>query len=161
MSDYGSVAGVATLTRKYTDSGSYTDSTRPTTTEVDSLLDQVCSAINLYLSTEGFETPITDTDIVPALDGLANTYAVDLVHASHSAGRFFTDEKLQGKAPFTVISKEIADWIASQASGFKKLGATRSMSDARRIGSLKTDRQGNDVAPLFQLGDFGNDLPTD
>lgn len=159
MADYGDVTGVASLSPIYTSSGVFDGDTRPTSTEVEAWLDQVSSALNLYLATEGFEVPVTEVTVLGALDGVANSYTVDLLKASHSAGRFFTEERLIGKNPFTIISKELQEWVKSQAAGFKAMGATRLTSDARRIGSLQTDQAGDAVAPLFQLGDFGNVKP--
>lgn len=160
MVDYSSVAKVAVMCSKHTNEGVFDGTTRPSSTEVGDLLDQVNDTINTMLAGEGFETPVTQTTVKSMLDGLAQAYTSDMVKATHSAGRFFTDKRLKNKNPMTVISDELAKWISARATGMEKLGATRNESLASGIGFRGEDDSGNIIEPMFQRDSFGNVVDT-
>jgi len=156
MANYGSVAGVAVLSRKYTDGGEFNSSSKPTSDQVLAFLEQISAALDVYLAGAGFVTPVTDTSTLLMLAGLANSYASEMVHHANSAGRFYTDDRLRAKAPFTVISTELAEWVADNAHGIEAAGADRTGSPGAWIEVRDTDESGNEIQPIFKRDDYGN-----
>jgi hypothetical protein len=127
MASYGTEAGVAALTTRYTNSGVFDTTTRPTLTRVTTWLAQVSSMINTVLASSGFATPITDADITPALDSFTETMVADLVNAANASGRFYTDRALEsGVNPIKAINNDIKDWVETMAGGLSQMGASRS-----------------------------------
>lgn len=156
MADYGSVPDVASLTKKYTNSGSFDGTTNPTTTQIGTMLTWLSATINVLLAGKGFVVPVVSTVVKPMLDGIVVGYAKDLVEAANSAGRFFTDKNLRGGNPFTIINKELAMWIDSQAKGIDEAGADRTFTLTSGVMVKDLDDSGNTVEPIFQVEDYGN-----
>lgn len=126
---YGSVQGVASLSSMWTNDGVFEDSylytvaTKPSATEVETWLNEVSSSLDIALATEGFETPVTNVQIKPALDAYANSVVKDLVDYSHGAGRYFTDKTLgSGSSPMMIVDKETVDFVQRKVIGFTALG---------------------------------------
>jgi len=123
---YGSVQGVADLSTMYTTNGSFSASTKPTTTVVSGWLDSVSSMLDSALADEGFVTPITDTDITPTLDLLVEGITKDIVDYSHRAGRYFTKQALDaGISPFIAANKELREWVKDNSIGLEAQGAAK------------------------------------
>ena len=120
---YGSAAGVAALSPMWTDSGSFTASTNPTLTQVNTWIGEVSKMLDSVLADEGFTTPVTDTDVTPMLDLLVNGFVTDLVNYSRKSGRFYSKKQLdEGASPFMTIDKEVHEWVARKAIGLQALG---------------------------------------
>ena len=153
---YGSPDDVAALVRRYTNSGVFDGTTRPTLDQLERYIDRVSGLTNTYLAEEGFTIPITQTDAKMALDELVIQAVIELCHVSNSAGRFFTDRQLKRQSPLRVIREEIAAWVAEHASGLENLGAARGTSFAEQIGFRDTDESGDDTFPIMQREAFGN-----
>ena len=153
---YGSPDEVAALVARYTTSGVFDDSSRPTLTQVERFIDRISGLANTYLAEEGFTVPITQTDAKMALDELVTQAVIELCHIANSAGRFFTDRRLKRQSPLRVIREEIAAWVAEHASGLENLGAARGTSFAEQIGFRDTDESGDDTFPIMQREAFGN-----
>jgi hypothetical protein len=152
---YGATAGVAALSRRFTNSGTYDGTTNPTSTTVTTWLAQVSSMLDVALASSGFSVPFTDADITPALDGIVNALVSDLANAANSAGRFFTDNALQyGVAPMSMIRKDILQWVSDNSAGLASMGANRIVSTAGQIGYRDADDNGDPVEPLFPREGF-------
>lgn len=158
MADYSTVEEVESLTKRYTSSGSFGDSTNPTATEVEVFLTWLSAAINILLASKGFAVPVTSTIVKPLLDGIVTGYAKDLVEAANSAGRFYTDKNLRGGNPFTVINLELAKWVDLNAKGIDESGADRTMTLIGGILYKGENDDGIEIEPLFQRDHFGNEL---
>ena len=153
---YGSPDDVAALVPRYTTSGVFDGSSRPTLEQVERFIDRISGLTNTYLAEEGFTVPIAQTDSKMALDELVDQAVVELCHVANSAGRFFTDRRLKRQSPLRVIREEIAAWVAEHAAGIENLGAVRGTSFAEQIAFRDTDKAGDETFPVFQRKAFGN-----
>lgn len=154
---YGAVSGVAALTNRWTSSGSYNTTTRPTLAQVEGWIDQVSATLNVALAGAGFAIPITNADAKMALAAVVEAAVADLCHAANSSGRFFTNAALErGVSPIRVIRNEMSAWVEEQADGLEMLGATRTRSSMAAILYRDSDERGNDTFPIFQRDGFSN-----
>lgn len=153
---YGSAAGVAALTPRFTADGSFDLYTRPTLLQVESWIDQVSGVLNLLLAEQGIAVPVTQADSVQALAILVNQSVADLVLAANSSGRFYTDRALQSaRSPLLIIQDELTGWIQSHAQGLAAMGAAMQPTGGRSILTRDTDNSGAAVPPLFERRGFG------
>jgi len=127
---YGTVQGVADLSSMWTDGGSFSASTVPTSTVVSGWLEDVSNLLDTALEDECFTTPITVAEAVSMCDLLVEGIVKDLVDYSHGAGRFFTKKALDaGISPFMAIDEEIHDWVKRKTVGLEKHGVPRNESE--------------------------------
>ena len=152
---YGTVAEVAQLRTRYTASGSFSTATNPTAAAVAGFLDRGSAIIDTMLSTNGFSVPVTAAAVVMLLDQLAIGFAVDMSDIANSAGRFYDEKARQGN-PQIILMNEIKTWIAANASGIERMGATRTYAATAGLLFRDTDNSGDasDV-PLFPIEAFG------
>ena len=152
---YGTAADVAALCRVYTNNGAFDTTTVPTLANVEGFIDQTSALVNTALAAQGFTVPIVQADAVLACKSMVVQICSDLAHASNSAGRFFSERALTGGLSImATIRKDIADWVADNASGFTELGA------ARRVDSQNTIAVNDSDYPfLFTRDQFGSDRP--
>jgi hypothetical protein len=161
---YGSTAGVAALTPRYANgSGVFDGTTRPTLTQVESFIDQVSSVLNTLLAENGFNIPVSQADAVRALSLFVNQEAAAIVEGVNGSGRF---GPVQGGRPvqasrFTLIMRDVAEFISVNAAGFERLGATRTYSLTEGIAFRDSDEAGEATFPLFQRKSFGGETFVD
>lgn len=155
---YATAAKVADEVPRYTDTSTreFTASTRPSESQVESYIDRISGVLNLYLAKEDFVIPITQSDAVLACEAIVIDSVVDMCHAANSAGRFYRDKNLRGEPPFRILRKEISEWVEENATGFERLGATRTTSNAEQISYRDEDEGDDDTFPIFQRNAFGN-----
>lgn len=123
---YGTAAGVADLSAQWTDSGSFTVSTRPALATVNGWLDDVSAIIDTALADEGFTVPVTLAAVVKELDLLAEGLVKDLCDAAHSTGRFYSERALfSGRSPMVIVDKEIHEWVKRKSVGFENQGVPK------------------------------------
>jgi len=123
---YGTVAGVGAMNALWSDSGSFTASTTPTSTQVTSWLDKVSAMVDTALADEGFTVPVTLAAVVKELDLLVEGIVSDLVDASHRTGRFYSENILtRGLSPFITIDKEVHAWVQRKSVGFENQGVPK------------------------------------
>lgn len=122
---YGTVAGVEALERRYTDEGSFTNSTKPTLAQVEGWIDLVSASLNVLLAQHGFDVPVRQADARLALGQFVLAEVSDLVEASYGSGRFFSEEAQELGSPIAIIQKEAAAFLSEHAQGLEDLGATR------------------------------------
>lgn len=135
---YGSAAGVAALSALYADAttGTFTTTTTPTLAQVNTWITEVSQVVDSALADEGFETPITDTDITQELALLVEGIVKELVNYSHDSGRFFSTKALEsGVSPFMTIDTEIHNWVKRKSVGFELQGATK-IGTGRNVASF-------------------------
>ena len=153
---YGSPDDVAALVTRYTKSGVFDGTPRPTLEQLERYIDRISGITNVYLAEKGFTIPVTQTDAKLALDELVTQAVVELCQVANSAGRFFTDRRLKKQNPLRVIREEIATWIELHDTGLENLGVTRGTGLAGQIAYRDTDDSGDATAPIFQREAFGN-----
>lgn len=154
---YGSLEGVAAMSTLYTDRGSFNGNTHPSDETVVTWINQISGFMNIALADNGFAVPITQVDAKQALDAVLNQYVADMVMASNSAGRFFTDKFLEkGLTPLVQIGKDINDWVVTNGGGIEGLGAVRRTIAGNLPFTQNVDRAGRDTFPIFQRDGFGN-----
>ena len=146
--DYGSVAEVAVLVKKYTTAGSFDDDSHPTATQVEGFINKVCGLVNVLLTELGFTVPISQADAKLALDLFVVEEAAALCEAANSAGRFFSEQGRETGA-FKAIQEDIEAFIEAHAVGFERLGATRGRSVTYGLDYWDTDDAGDDIEPIF------------
>jgi hypothetical protein len=153
---YGSVDGVAALTKRFTNNGSFDTTTTPTLTHVEGFIDAVSATLNMALAGEGFAIPVSQATAKAALDSVVVEAASDLVQAANSTGRFFTEKALErGVSPLRAVRRELAEWVESQINGFSALGVSRNTGTTSGILSRESDEDSNEVSPLFTRKGFG------
>lgn len=153
---YGSTAGVAALVPRYQDeTGDFSTETRPTLAQVETFIDQVSAILNMILASEGFAIPVTETTTKDALDLFVNEETAAICEGVNGSGRFGPREKT-GTPPsrFSIILKDVKQFIESVSAGMERLGASRTYSITSVIGYRGTDADGNSIAPLFQREAF-------
>lgn len=141
---YGTVLQVAALTPLYaTVSNSFSTTTRPTLSQVETFIDQVSATINLLLAAQGFSIPVTQADAARALAGFVVLEVVSLVEYANGAGPFIVEaSQLRAATPSRIILKDAEAFIASHAVGFEALGVTRTRS-------LAFGLDAEDVTPIW------------
>jgi hypothetical protein len=159
---YGSVAEVEALVPRYaTNSGAFSASTRPTTTQVEKFIDRVSGIVNALLAEQGFDIPVDDTDPKLVLDDFVINQVVQLCHAVNSAGPYAPgSQELRNprQTPFQVMMKEAESFIDNHADGLEQLGATRTRTLTDGLSCRLTDDSGDDLEPPFQWKQFGNEV---
>jgi hypothetical protein len=155
---YGSAAGVASLTKVFTNAGSFDTTTLPTLANVVSWIDEVSAIVNTALAAQGFTIPVSNATAILALQNLVQQYVSDLCHAANTSGRFFTERALErGVSAMTTIRKEIYAWVEDNASGLENLGAARAgKTGGGEIGFRDMNERGTKTFPIFQRDGFGN-----
>lgn len=155
---YGSVAEVEALVGRYTASGSFTTSTKPTASQVETMIDRVSGMVNLLLAEQGFSIPLNTTDSADAkavCDEFVVQQVVQLCHGANGAGPFAPgSEQLRGRTAFQIISREASEFIGSHAAGFELLGATRDRNLTYGLQATTTDTDGDDLVPMFDREDW-------
>lgn len=154
---YGSANDVAAMATMWTSNGVFTNTTRPTIEQVEGWLDQVSSLADVSLKRAGFtQTPVTEATTVNALAFLVNGLVVDLVHASHSTGRFFADRNIKnGTNTRALIIHDIDQWVSENVDGLIEVGLEfNAISEG--IGFKDTNEAGEELFPIFQREAFDN-----
>lgn len=149
---YGSPAGVARLVPKFANkSGSFDDTTRPSLSQIVTMIDQVSSQMNITLSTYGFTVPITAVLVLPAI----TLFVEEMVAKYVQSVNVGTNRGPQNKSGtgstniISVINKEIIDFIETNKIGLEAAGADRPTDLGSGIAYRDGDDDGNEVSPLF------------
>jgi hypothetical protein len=151
---YGTATQVAALARQWTnENGEFedpatedayadppvfetTEGTIPTLTQVEDWLDSISAHLNMALAQEWFITPIdqaTAPEAHKAVSQIVVSLTADLVQASNSTGRFFTDRALAaGTSPMAAVLKEINNWAKANADGLAGLGVPQKQTSATK-----------------------------
>lgn len=154
---YGSSAGVAAFARAWTDNGEfidptdYVDGTNPTLTQVNTWLAAVSVMVDLALGSEGFTVPVTQERAVLALNEIVNALVSDLVHASNSSGRFFTERVLEsGKSQMAIINADVLAWVVAHTDGLVAMGVPHAIDEGDQGAfSIQMTRAGSSSTEEF------------
>ena len=154
---YGSVAEVAALCKRYTAAGSFGETTNPTSTQVEGMIDRVSGIVNVLLAEAGFAVAVSQADAKLALDDFVVNQVVQLVGAANSAGIYAPgSEALRKTTPGQIILKEAQAFIGEHAAGFQALGATRTRDLTYGLACRTEDDAGETIEPVFQRAMIGN-----
>lgn len=154
---YGTAPGVAAYCRVYTSNGEFTTTTQPTLAAVTNWLTQVSSMADTALGTQGFVTPITDTEAVSVVTMIVEQLVSDLAKAANNTGRFFSENSLKSGVSFwKKIAEDLNGWAEMYAPGLEELGAARGDSNLMSMGYRSEDEAGDEIDPIFQRKAFGN-----
>ena len=157
---YGSFAGIAALSKQWTDNGVFTDQncldclqemeTNPTKTEVGLWRDQISGAMDTALAGEGFIIPVTNATAMMSIDMIVNQYVADLVKYANNTGRFATSlARESGIEPLITIEKNIRAWAHNNSAGLEAGGAERIAAPGNTIFTKSG-------TPIFSRKAFGN-----
>jgi len=152
---YGTVAGVAALTPRYSGSD-FAATTRPALSTVESWIDEISAITNMILANVGFETPISQAQPKLMLDIFVNQEVAAMVEGVNGSGRFGPTAKKGIGNRFNIIFDDVKDFIDSIAIGIEREGATRTYDPIAGISFREDDEGGTSTAPIFQRSGFGN-----
>lgn len=160
-SSYGTLAQVAALTPKFASrAGTFDDATRPTGAQVAAYIDQVSSIINALLAQNGFSIPVTDADATPAIILFVTSEVAAIVEGINGSGRFgptVAGRRGGRKSRLQLIMEDAKEFIEIAAIGMERMGATRAQNVASGLGFRQYDESGDEVKPLFQREQFGEE----
>jgi len=155
---YGDTSEIAALIPRYDNgSGVFDTNTTPTLLQVESLVDQVSGALNSVLAENGFEIPVSQADVKLVLDGFVNDEVAQIAVGINGSGRFGPSKAGYTASRHKLISDDVTSFVAANATGFERLGATRENNNFE-IGSRTADESGDEVTPIFQRKGFGNEF---
>jgi hypothetical protein len=121
---YGSVAGTASLAKTWTRGGVFfnasvsplVSATKPTLAEVTDWLDLVSATFDTALNNYGFTTPVVAANSLKTIGLKVNGIVSDLAGYVNSYGRLFTASTLSSRSPWSMIEKEIDDWVKNNVA---------------------------------------------
>ena len=155
---YGDANNVAASCTMWTNtSGLFDETTTPKKSQVENWIEQLSGVADIALRQYGFTaTPVTDTTVIGMLSFLIEGLVADLCHASHRAGRFYSERAIKiGANVQTIIGKEILAWVAENVEGLVLLNVERE-EIAEGIGFKDTNEAGDELFPIFQREAFAN-----
>lgn len=160
MADYGEPNDVGSLVPRWVNtSGHFDATTRPTLGQVQGWVNEVSEMLNVILSAYGFTIPVTHSRALLMLNMFVNQEVAAICEGVNGSGRFGPTGKQVGKAGrFALMTKDVQEFIDAISIGLEQMGVPRTYSLASNIGYRGTDEDGNDIAPLFQRSDFGNQV---
>jgi len=151
---YGSVVGVAKMVPRYAANGTFSDSTRPAFSQVETWLDQVSSVLNIMLAEYGFSIPVEQADCVRALALFVNSEVAAMCDGVNGSGRFGPTNKSQSKQG-TILLVDVREFVKNNAAGLERMGATRAYGALSGLSFRDTDDSGDETSPIFQREGFG------
>ena len=156
---YGDTDEIASYVPRHANEGGKFDlNTRPTLTRVEGLANQVSAVVNSILAQNGFtDIPVVQTDAKLMLDYFVNEEVAAIVEGINGSGRFGPTAKRGGsRGRWAVIVEDVEAFIEANAVGIERLGVPRASDPIAGISFRDTDEGGDDTAPIFQRGAFGN-----
>lgn len=153
---YGDRDGVGVLVPKWAGtSGNFSTTTRPTADTVDSWLNEISTILDIALSMVGFETPIVNADVTPALDSFVNAEVASMVEGVNGSGKFGPQAAKRGKSRFNIVAEAVSSFVDEFKLGMERLGAERSFDVTSGLSGRLTSNSGKESFPLFQRDGYG------
>ncbi len=153
---YGSVAGVATFVRHIAGSG-FSGATKPTTTEVESMLDQRSAILNGWLAQQGYAIPVTQADAVLILANFAEMGAACDVELTQRSAGYSADDQNRRENKFCAEFMEAKAYIASGALAALGVPASGAPGPLAGLSVGGQTRGGQRLRPIFKRRSLGND----
>ena len=159
---YGSVVGVATQARRFTNAAlTFDDNTFPTYEQVETWINEVSALVNTMLNTHNITTPITDAELVVMLGSFINSEVAAMVNGVNGAGRLGPSSKtVQQVGMYGAIQYDVQTFIDKNVIGIQNMGATRT-SPVSRILTREFDENGNETFPMISRDSFGGETFTE
>lgn len=157
---YGTAANVAALTPRFADAGTglFTTTTRPTLAAVENKMAQLSAMIDALLAENGYTVPVTDSDVTPMLAAFVEEQTASMVIQTNGSlvQGPITSSNGAVMGWWSYMTREVKDFLGTVVNGLERMGATRSSGISTAISFRETDSAGNEIAPLFQRGAYGN-----
>lgn len=151
---YGTSAGVSALTPRYANGiGDFVSADRPTKTQVETFLTQVSNLLDAILSEAGFDTPVTNADVVSLLTLFVQDEVAAIVEGINGSGRFGPTAKGPSKSRYQMIFDDIQVFVYDTSTGMERMGASR--TGQIPVLYRNTDEAGLTPTPIFARTDFG------
>lgn len=154
---YGSVAGVASLTKHATTGGTFDGTTKPTLTDVEAFIDQRSALLNSKLTAAGHTVPIANADAVQALAFFVNNGAAADVEKAQRSGGYGDGTDDTRESMFLREWEKHEAFIASGALGAPE--ATPTPYDGFKVGGRTST--GDYLTPLFKRSQRPRDVDGD
>lgn len=159
---YGDTGEVAAMQPRFANSsGIFDTTTRPTLLQVESFIDQVSGVLNIQLAAHGFSVPVSQADAKLGLDLFVNQEVAAIVEGVNGSGRFGPTQRQVQASRYSLILKDVAEFLEATALGLERLGATRSEALLDGMAYRDTDESGSATFPIFQRKGFGGETFTD
>jgi hypothetical protein len=122
-SSYSSIADVLAFTRHFLDGQStYNSTTRPTSTELQKMLDRVSANLNMALAGVGLTVPITQFDARLACDDWVTSQAVAYTELTQRGAGANSEENYRYNTFLRGLYKSAAEFALANRLGFVRLG---------------------------------------
>lgn len=126
---YCTVPQVAEKASVWTSGGIFTTVTNPTKTTVEGWINEVSAMFDIALANQWFTVPVTNATALLAIAGQCSSIVADIVQASHSTGRYYTEKVLERGLSWQIIARqEIDQWVKDNADGLTNLGVPRNIA---------------------------------
>ena len=127
---YGSLDEVVAFVPRYADQfGHFTTTTRPTLAQVTAWLTQVSGVLDAYLSSKGWATPVTEANLLAALNLFTSEEVAAMVEGANGSGRFgptAPDQRAQSR--FAIIRMDVVNFIDSLLIGNEALAGSSAVT---------------------------------
>ena len=127
---YGSLDEVAAFVPRYADQfGNFTTTTRPTLVQVTAWLEQVSGILDAYLSSKGYATPITEANLLAALNLFTSEEVAAMVEGANGSGRFGpTAPNQRAQSRFAIIRMDVMNFIDSLLIGNETMAGSSAVA---------------------------------
>lgn len=141
-SAYCTASQVAEKASVWTNAGAFDTTSLPTKATVEGWIADVSAMFDLALSNQWFVVPITQPTALLTIAGQCSSIVADIVQASHSTGRYYTDKVLERGLSWQILARqEVNAWVADNANGLQNLGVPRNIEvPTASIGLLSRKR---------------------
>jgi len=155
---YCEASDVAGLIPRYARDGDFDDSTLPSLSRVESLIDNTSAIVNGLLAQMGFSIPVTASDVTLILKQLVSETVATMVEGIRGSGRYAPNSKAIANrgSVIKVVTLDLKEALEAMEFGFEVLGADKSEDNAEGIKYRGSDEGGSDTFPIFQRRGFGN-----
>lgn len=151
---YGSVDGVAALTRHATNGGTFDATTTPTLDDVEGFINQRSALLNGWLAASGYGTPATGVDAILALAHFVHNGAAADVEKAQRAGGYGDGTDDTRESMFLKEWEKAEKFITSGALGSPS--TTPTPYDGFKFGGRTST--GASHTPLFKRSQRPHDI---
>lgn len=129
---YSTLTEIAARVPRYVQDGQFTETTRPTESQVNTFVAQVSATLDAALSSVGFITPITASAVTPMCDLFVADEVAKMIAALNGHER--RNDSANGDRAFvSTLESRAYKWAQNHAVGLENMGAAR--SKRRGVGS--------------------------
>lgn len=121
-------SGVAVFCKQWTNNGVFDNTTNPTLTEVQKMIDTVTALMDIALAQNGFLVKTADLPDTPRLvfETQIESLVADMVNYANSSGRLTSQRIMErGKTIADIIREEAIDFVGRMVEGLVRMGVPR------------------------------------